>query len=170
MNRTIAVIGGSLLVVTALSAVSAAQRRVPGAEKPTVEVTIALKAGADAYQFKGQASCTHAPVASIYNVVAEQWMIQQADDARSMTLTLWKPKNGSGEMFSLSVSSGSRSRSVNTVKASGAPAPAGSGSVTFASAGKGGTFTVDAKAADGTGIAGTITCGAFLPAIAEGGD
>jgi hypothetical protein len=97
-------------------------------------------------------------------------MVNQADDQRSLTLTLWKPKDGAPAMFSLSMSSGSRSRSVNTVKGNGAPAPVGSGSVTFAPAGKAGTFTVDAKAADGTAIAGTITCDALLPAIAEGGD
>jgi hypothetical protein len=165
MHRMITVICcGSLLVASV-----AAQRRVPG-EKPTVGVIIALNAGTDTYQFKGQARCTHAPKAAIYGVLSERWMVQHSDDSRSATLTLWKPKNGSGEMFSLSISSGSRSRRVTTVKASGAPAPVGSGQVTLAPSASAGTFTVDAKTADGTAITGTITCDAFLPAIAEGGN
>src|SRR5215204_3896878 len=126
MNRTMMIVCCASL----MAASAAAQRRVRGAEKPTLDVTIALKAGADAYQFKGQARCTHAPVAAIYNVVSEQWTVQQADDQRSLTLTLWKPKDGAPAMFSLSLSSGNRSRSVNTVKGNGAPGPAGSGSIT----------------------------------------
>ncbi len=147
-----------------------AQRRAPGAQKPTVGVTIALKAGADAYAFTGQANCTHAPMASIYGVVAEQWTVEQSEGQRSVHLTLWKPKSGSGEMFSLGVSTGGSSHAVNTVKAEGASPTKGSGTTTFAPSGGGGTFTINAKAADGTTIAGTIKCDAFLPAMAEGGD
>lgn len=147
-----------------------AQRRVPGATTPrTVGVAIALKAGGDAYAFTGQASCTHAPVASIYGIVAEQWFVQQADGARSAQLTLWRPKNRSADMFSLSFGSGAASHRVNTIKAAGAPPPQGSGGLTLTPAGNGGTFTISANAADGTVITGTIKCDAFLPAIAEGG-
>jgi hypothetical protein len=45
----------------------------------------------------------------------------------------------------------------------------GSGKVTFEPSGKGGTFRVDATAADGTSISGTIRCDAFTPHVAEGG-
>jgi len=157
-----------------LATVVDAQRRVaPGAasQRSTVPVTIALKNGADTYQFTGQASCTHAPMASIYGVVSEQWNVDQSDGSRSLHLTLWKPKNGSGDMFNLSISSGAgRPQSVNTVKAAGAPATEGSGRVTLVPAGNAGTFSVDAKSAAGAAISGTIKCDAFSPAIAEGGD
>jgi hypothetical protein len=167
MKRTIAVVCSALVAV---AVPTAAQRRAPGAQKPTTNVTIALKTGADTYQFAGQARCTHAPVASIYDLASEQWSVEQSDGARSLHLTVWKPKSGSGQMFTLSVSSAGRSLSVNTVKASGAPAPSGSGNVTLAAGGAGGTFTLDAKDARGAAITGTIKCDAFLPAIAEGGD
>jgi hypothetical protein len=171
MTRTLPAV---CCAVVMLASAAAAQRRVPpaspGAQKPTVDVTIALKSGSDMYQFTGQGTCTYAPIAAIYNVVSEQWNVQQSDGSRSVQLTLWKPKNGSGEMFSLSVSAGGRSHTVNTVKATGAAASEGSGKVTLATAGNGGTFTVDAKDARAAGITGTIKCGAFTPAIAEGGN
>ena len=157
------------VLVVASIAIPAAQRRTPGQQKSTVGVTIALKAGAASYQFTGPARCTHAPVGSIYGIVAEQFSVEQSEGARSTHLTFWKPKTGSGEMFSLSVSSDKASHTVNTVKASGAPAPQGSGKVTLSSSGSGGTFTIEAKASDGAVITGTIKCDAFLPAVAEGG-
>jgi hypothetical protein len=170
MNRTMTIVCcASVIIVSAV----AAQRRVPGgsgAEKRTVGVTITLKAGNDAYQFNGQARCTHAPMAAIYGVVSEQWTVQQSEGSRSSQLTLWRPKNGSGEMFSLSVSAGTRQQRVNTVKAPGAPPPDGTGKITLTPAAKGGTFAVDARTADGTAITGTVVCDAFLPAIAEGGN
>lgn len=153
-----------------LASSASAQRRAPGAQKPTVAVTIALKAGGNAYSFTGQASCTHAPMASIYSVISEQWSVQQSEGSQSIQLTLWKPKSGSGEMFSMSVSAGGRSHVVNTVKAPGAPAAQGSGTATIARAGSGAIFTIDATAADGTRVTGTIKCDALLPARAEGGE
>jgi phage tail sheath gpL-like len=83
-----------------------------------------------------------------------------------LNLSMWRPKNGSGDMVSLSVSTGKTSKTVSTVRGA---AVAGSGKVTLAATGKGGVFTVDAKAADGTAITGTIKCDAFAPHIAEGG-
>ena len=57
-----------------------AQRRVPSARaETTVPVTIALKAGAEQVNFTGKATCTHAPVASIYGLRAERWTVDQAD-------------------------------------------------------------------------------------------
>ncbi len=164
--RTISVVcAGSLVLASA----AVAQRRIPGDKKPTVAVVIALKAGAEAYQFNGQATCTHAPVASIYQVVSEQWMVQQSDGARSLQLTFWKPKNGSPEMFSLSLSAGRGTHTVDTVNV-GAAKPQGSGTATLATAGGGGTFTISAKAADASAITGTIKCDAFTAATAEGGE
>lgn len=161
---------GMLMVATVIDA----QRRAAPSASPqrsTVPVTIALKAGAETYQFTGQATCTHAPTASIYGLLSEQWNVDQSEGSRSLHLTLWKPKNGSGDMFNLSISSGAgRPQSVNTVKAAGAPATEGSGRVTVAPAGKGGTFSVNAQTAAGGAINGTITCDAFSAAIAEGGD
>lgn len=139
---------------------------------PTVGVEVSLKAGNSTYAARGQGSCTHAPKASIYGVLSQMWMVRHQDQGRSVQLTFWKPADGSNSMFSVSVNGKARA-SVSTVRgktASAGAKPEGSGSVTFAPAGKGGTFTIDAKAATGESIAGTIKCDAFTAAIAEGGN
>ena len=131
-----------------------------------VPMEIALKAGGDAYNAKGEGSCTHAPKASIYGTMAEMWTVRHEANGRSVQLTLWKPSDGSANMFSLSVN-GAKSVSVSTVRGGQVT---GTGTVSMAPSGKGGTFTIDAKARTGEAYTGTITCDAFTPAIAEGGN
>ena len=132
----------------------------------TVAIEVALKAGSTAYDAKAQGSCTHAPKAAIYGVVSEMWTVRHREDGRSLQLTLWKPMDGSTQMFNLSVN-GPRNTTVSTVRGGQV---SGSGTVTFAKADKGGTFTIDAKDKAGAPITGTIKCEAFTAAIAEGGD
>jgi len=157
--------------VLMIAAVSAAQRRhVPtGQDDMKVDVSIALQVAAQPYRFDGKAVCQHAATASIYDVVAEMWTVQQSEGQRSITLTVWRPKNSPGNLFSLSVTNGGKSYVVNTVKVGGAGIVQGSGKVTLTTSGAGGTFTVDARA-DGAAITGTIKCSAFTAAIAEAGN
>ncbi len=75
----------------------------------------------------------------------------------------------SGDMFSLSVATGGKSYRVNTVKVGGGSAVLGSGKVTFTASGAGGTFMINATAANGAAITGTIKCSAFTAAEAVGG-
>jgi hypothetical protein len=72
-------------------------------------------------------------------------------------------------MFSFHTATGGKSHVVNTVKTSGGGKLEGSGKVTFASSGSGGTFTIDATAAKGGTITGTMKCSTFSAAVAEGG-
>lgn len=134
-----------------------------------VQVTIALKAGAEDVNFTGKGTCTHAPVASIYGLRAERWTVDQADGGRSLTLALWHPASGS-DLISLNLSGGARRHSVTTIKVGTNGTVEGSGTITLAKANTGGTFTVNATTAEGTKITGTVKCDAFTPAIAEGGD
>lgn len=143
-----------------------AQRRVPGQTQPTQSVQATLKVGGTTYQSSEAGRCTYAPVASIFKAVAEMWSVQQNAGQRSLALTLWKPKDGSGDMVTLSVTIGNLSNQVNTVRGG---ATTGSGKVTLERSGNGGTFTVDAKTSTGTAISGTIKCDAFAPHTAEGG-
>ena len=149
--------------ITALSA----QRRPAGETQAKQGIKVSLKVGGQTYQSSEPGRCTHAPTASIYQIVSEMWSVQQSQEARSLSLTFWKPKDGSGEMVTLSVSTGGSSHEVNTVRGGGATS--GSGKVTFAKSGNGGTFTVEAKGKDGAPITGTITCDGFAPHGAEGG-
>lgn len=130
------------------------------------QIEASLKVGGQMYQSSEPGKCTHAPVASIYNVVSEMWSVQQASEGRSLALSFWRPKNGSGDMVTLTVSSGNTSQQVNTVRGG---TTTGSGKVTFDKSGNGGTFSVDARTSTGAAITGTIRCDAFAPHTAEGG-
>ena len=144
-----------------------AQRRAPGQAQATQGVQTTLRVGNQTHQSNERGKCTHAPVASIYQVVSQMWSVQQSSQGRSLSMTVWRPKDASGDMVTLSVGNGEATYDVNTVR-SGQPAE-GSAKVTFEKSGAGGTFTVDARTKDGRAITGTITCDAFAPHIAEGG-
>ncbi len=142
------------------------------AQSPTktgVDVSIALKVAGQTYAFNGKGECTYAPVAWIFGAGAQQWRVEGNNAQGSASLTLWRLAAGSGDMFSLYAATGGKSYIVNTVKTSGGGKVEGSGKVTFTSAGAGGTFTIDATAAKGGTITGTMKCSAFSPAVAEGG-
>ena len=157
----------SAVALTSFADAADAQRRPAGQPQATQRIEVSLKVGDQTYQSNSPGRCTHAPVAAIYQIVSELWSVQQSQDARSLTLSFWRPKDGSAEMVSLSLGNGSTSHEVNTVR--GGAATAGSGKVTFAKSGAGGTFTVDARSKQGAAISGTITCDAFAPHVAEGG-
>ena len=162
----IACVCGALSGV-ALVADVAAQRRAPGQAQATQGVQVSLKVGGETYQSSAPGKCTHAPVASIFQTVSELWSVQQSSDGRSLSLSFWKPKDGSGDMVTLSVSGGGSPQEVNTVRGGGPTS--GSGKVTMEKSGAGVTFNVDAKAKSGAAITGTITCDSLAPHTAEGG-
>jgi hypothetical protein len=129
----------------------------------TVPISVDLKVGNEQLQGSGNGTCTHAPQASIYDIRSQMWSAAyQTDKGQSVQLTLWRPIDKSGDMFNLSANAAT----VSTVRKG---TPSGSGTVTFEPAGKGGTFRLNAKAANGSAISGSIKCDAFLPHVAEGG-
>lgn len=150
--------------MSALPSADQVRRQTPGAS--SVPMEIALKVGNVAYDAKGQGSCMHARQASIYNVLSEMRTVKHEADGRSLQLTLWTPKDGSAQMFSLSIN-GKPNASVSTVRGGQV---SGSGDVRFEPSGKGGAFTVAAKDQAGASITGTIKCEAFTAAVAEGGN
>jgi hypothetical protein len=156
--------GAVLIFLSATFANGDPQRRTGG--PALVPVEISLKVAGQSYDVKGQASCTHAPKASIYNVLSEMWTVRQEQEGQSVQLTLWKPLDGSASMFTLSTG-GKKNTSITTVRGGEV---SGSGTVTFAPSGKGGTFTIDARGKANDTVTGTITCQAFTPAMAEGGN
>lgn len=143
-----------------------AQRRASGQPSAKQAIQVTLKVGGQAFESSEPGSCTYAPTASIYQLMSELWSVQQSADSRSLSMTLWRPKDGSGEMVTLGVRSGNTSHDVNTVRGG---ATVGSGTVTLQKVGAGGTFTVNAKTKAGVAITGTIKCDAFAPHMAEGG-
>lgn len=167
-QNTRAMMYGVAVAIVCSGAVTAAQaaRRQGPAETQGAAMQVSLTAGGQRYESSAPGKCTHAPEASIYGVASELWTAEQSDNGKSLSLSVWQPKDGSRPMVSLAVTSGKTQHRVSTVKGA---AIVGSAKTQFAAAGKGGTFTVYAKSAEGADIMGTIKCDAFAPHIAEGG-
>jgi hypothetical protein len=157
----------TIILLAAFTTEIGAQRRPAGEAQVKQAIQVSLKVGGQTYHSSEPGSCTHAPVASIYQIMSEMWSVQQSQQAGSLSLSFWRPKDGSADMMTLSVSTGDSSHEVNTVR--GGRTTSGSGKVTLAKSGNGGTFTVEAKSKDGAPITGTITCKTFAPHAAEGG-
>ena len=167
-NRVFVAFVCAALVI--LSIGPALGRRAQSAPAETkVDVSIALKVAGQPYNFIGKALCTYASQASIYDTNAQQWTVEHNEGQRSLSLTFWRPASGSGDMFTLHCTISGKSYLVNTVKTSGGGTIQGSGKVTFAPSEPGGTFTIDATAANGAAITGMIKCSAFSPAVDEAG-
>lgn len=171
MVKLAGTIGVAACGALALAAVAAGQspiRRTPGDDK--VRVNIALQVGGAAYRFNGRGECAHEPEGYIYGTAAKLWTVEQSEGLGSVMLRLWSPGSGKADMFTLYVTSGGKPYQTNTVTGKEAMPTKGSGTVSFAPAGTGGVFTVNATAAGGAKISGTIKCDAFRPVVVEGGN
>ena len=159
-------------VALMLSMSLSAQRRPAGSapQEQKVGLAIDLRVNGVPYTFKGQGVCEHLAKGSIYDTPAERWSVQHNATGQNMNLTLWRPLKGGGDMVTLSVQSGGKSHDVNTVKGPQATQTTGSGSVRFAPEGAGGTFAVEATAASGAKISGTVKCDAFTASQAVAGN
>src|SRR5512135_2086979 len=90
-------------------------RRAPSTPEETkVDMSIALTVAGQPYNFSGKARCTHAPVASIYDTNAQQWRVEHNEGRRSVSLTFWRPTDGSGDMFTLHCTINDKSYLVST--------------------------------------------------------
>jgi hypothetical protein len=158
---------GVMVVIVGGGAMAEQIRRAPNApEKSGTSMQVSLMAGGQRYESSAPGQCTHAPVASIYGVASELWTAQQSDNGKSVNFSLWQPKDGSRPMVSMTVTSGTTSHRVSTIRGA---AIAGNAKASLEPSGKGGTFTVYAKSAEGADVTGRIKCAAFAPHIAEGG-
>jgi len=149
-----------------------AQRRPAGAapQEAKVNATITLNVAGTAYHFSGQAVCEHLPQGSIYDIPAARWSVRHSEAARDLSLTVWHPQSGGGDMVTLAVGIGGKRHDVNTVKAPKATSVTGSATVKFAPEGKGGTFSLNAIAGSGAAVTGTIKCDAFTTPAAVAGN
>ena len=162
----------SFAAALAIVSPTPAQRRPAGSvpQEAKVGATIALKVAGMAYQFSGQAVCEHLSRGSIYDIPAARWSVRHSDADRDLSLTVWRPQSGGGDMVTLAIAIGGKRHDVNTVKAPKATSVTGSATVTFAPEGKGGTFTLNATAGSGAAVTGTIKCGAFTTPVAVSGN
>jgi hypothetical protein len=155
----------SLLLLTTAASDAAAQRTAG-----TGTVGVSAKVGRKSYDATGAGTCRHSPDASIYDVPAALWMVEQASTRggalKRVNLTLWRPKNGSSDQISLALETGSSSHQISS---GGRGRPVGSATVKLSPVGSGGRFELKGKDAAGTRIKLTITCPAFTGVEAEGG-
>ena len=161
-----------LAAALTIAAPVSVQRRPAGSapQEAKVSATIALTVAGVAYQFSGQAVCEHLSRGSIYDIPAARWSVRHSEPARDLSLTVWRPQSGSGDMVTLAVGIGGKRHDVNTVKAPKATSVTGSATVKFAPEGKGGTFTLNATAGSGAAVTGTIKCEAFTTPAAVAGN
>jgi hypothetical protein len=146
---------------------AAAQRLDAPAE--SAAITVAARIGGKSYQGSGTGSCRHEREASIHDVSAALWMVQytgQAGAVTQLSLTLWRPKDGSPDQLSLTLETGSGSHRIET---GGKGKNRGEGSVTFLPSGPGGRLEISGKEAGGKRVQITVDCPAFVGVEAEGG-
>ena len=137
------------------------RRAEPSTGSATVPIQISLQVGGTPYAFTGSGSCRSTAQASIYDVQAAMWTVEQNADGKSLTLTVWRPNSGPGDMLSLAVTAGGKSYRVSTVKVGQRGDAQGSGTVKLDTSGQGGLFTINAATKDGAKISGTIKCDRF---------
>jgi hypothetical protein len=130
---------------------------------------IALQVGATRYAASGKGECKSAPEASIHGVKAAMYSVVHRDGPRALSFTLWQPRGGPSDVFSLNLSDGTKRHDVDTVKLGTKRDTRGSGKASVAKKGKGATFTLDAVTAGGDKVTGTIECTDFGAVRAEGG-
>ncbi len=157
-----------LSVALMCSTAASAQRRLPGSKETKVGVAIDLNVNGTPYTFKGGASCDHLAKGSIYDIAAQRWSVRQDDAGRNISLSLWRPTSGVGDMVTLNVFMGGKRYDVSTVKRP--QGSSGSGTVKLTTQGVGGTFTIDVSTASAAKITGTVKCAAFPASEAVAGD
>lgn len=161
----------ALLSITAGAARDlAAQRAATSTGGSVPAVSVSAKVGAKSYEGAGQGNCRHTPDASIYDLPAALYMVEQGGTSngaiKSLNLTIWKPKDGSRDQLSLALETGSSSHRIDV---GGRGEQVGSGKATVTPKGAGGRVEIQGKDESGAAVQVVITCPAFSGVEAEGG-
>jgi hypothetical protein len=142
--------------------------RLSAAGEPAA-ITIAAKIGRKKYQASGEGTCRHAPDASIHGVSASLWTVEftsrHETGLKQLSLTLWRPKDGSPDQLSLNLDTSAGSHRIQTGQEG---ENAGEGTVTILPSGPGGRLEITGKASDGKTLQVTVDCQAFTDGDAEG--
>jgi hypothetical protein len=161
-----------ILAVLALLAASqevAAQRLTPDVPAKSAAITVTGNIAGKKYQGSGRGNCRHAEDASIHNVSAALWLVEysgQGGGLKQLSLTLWRPKDGSPDQLSLSLQTASNS---HRIQSGGKDGNSGEASVTILPSGPGGRLEIQGKEASGKPLQLTVECPAFGDVEAAGG-
>jgi hypothetical protein len=171
--RQVGLVAFGLVAIGTISSAQVTTRRptvVRAGEEEKTKVTLSLDVGNTRFDGATQARCTHAPIASIYNTVAEMWSVEySAEGNRSLHLTVWRPTSGDpAPQISFYAGSGGKNQQITTVK--GAGEQKGKGTVAITKRGAGGRFDITGTTADGASVRGYIECEKFSAPMAVGGN
>jgi hypothetical protein len=167
MQRSAAL--AALIVASASARNVAAQRLTPDVPAKSAAIAVAGEIAGKKYQGSGGGSCRHAEEASIHDVSAALWMVEYSGESgavKQLSLTLWRPKDGSPDQLSLSLETAAGSHRIQT---GGKDKNSGEGSVTILPSGPGGRLEIRGKEAGGKRVQITIECPLFGDIEAAGG-
>jgi hypothetical protein len=168
-HRVATAIAMTLVASTFVTHAQVRRRAAPSNESAGVPMQISLQVGGTPYIFTGSGSCRSTPRASIYDVPAAMWTVEQNAEGKSLTLTVWHPSSGAADMLSLAVTATGKSHRVDTVRVGQRGDVQGSGTVKLDTSGQGGVFAINAVTKDGAKISGTIKCDWFTSEEAVAG-
>ncbi len=133
-----------------------------------VPLTIEIESGSDRAALTGTGKCTHTSEGWIYGAPAALWRVEDSDVDKKVyaTLTVWRPKSGGPDQFTMALTTDGRQHAINTVKGGEL---VGSGTVEIHPTGEGAHFVVAGKDGDGRSVRATFQCERFTEHVAEGG-
>jgi hypothetical protein len=147
---------------------AAAQRLTPDVPAKSAAISVDANVAGKSYEGSGGGSCRHADEAYIHGVSASLWTVEysgQSGALKQLSLTLWRPKDGSPDQLSLSVETSSASHRIQTGSKEG---DTGEASVTILPSGPGGRLEIRGKEAGGRPVQITIECPLFGEVEAAG--
>ena len=168
MNRSVLAL--TLALLTSITVDARAQRKGPASSAPGAPLTVSARIDDKNYGATGPGSCKHAPAASIHDIPAALWLIEYDNPSsvgiKRLSLTLWRPKDGSSDQVSLSLSTSSTTHRINSV---GKPQSEGAATVKVSPLATGGRLELKGNDAGGAKIELTVACPIFAGVEAEGG-
>jgi hypothetical protein len=139
--------------------------KAPNDESSQVAVTASV-AGKN-FRGDGRGECRHSPDATMRGVSSALWTVKFSEgrgSLKQLTLTLWRPKDGSPDDVSLEFATASGIHHINT----GGPGEnSGEASVAVLPSGPGGRVEIKGKDAEGKPVQIAIDCPAFSPAVTD---
>jgi hypothetical protein len=152
---------GVLVLGSAYARNAAAQRLTPDVPARSAAISIDAQVAGKSYQGSGGGICGHADEASIHDVSASLWTVEfsgHSGPLKQLSLTLWRPKEGSQDQLLLSLETSSGSHRIQTGRKNG---NSGEASVTILPSGPGGRLEIKGKEGGGKPIQIAIECPLF---------
>ena len=159
----------ALVLGSAYARDAAAQRLTPDVPARSAAISVDAHVAGKSYHGSGGGACGHAEKASIHDVSASLWTVEYSGHSgplKQLSLTLWRPKDGSPDQLSLSLETSSGLHRILT----GGIGNSGEASVTILPSGPGGRLETKGKERGGKPLQITIECPLFGDVEAAGSE